>query len=352
MYLKSLKRVFGILVVFSLLAILSVPVFAGDIVTIRYSDHDAPGGMRPRFIKDVWMPEVIKQTGGKVQFEDFWGGALLSSQEVLAGIGSGVTDMGYIYVGHYPSRLVSFTAFKLFPKGPKNFDTMAWFFKKAFEEIPELTHELEKANVKPLLVTAGLPGAFCCKEPIIKITDVSGEKWRAADKWAFKLLENMGAVPVSVAWDDVYMALQTGTLTGCFSNYDAVHMAKLFEPAPNLLVSQELWFGLPFPVLVNIDFWNKLPEDIQRGITKASEIASEKFAEVYRNEFNKTVEAQREAGCTVTFLSAEDVDLWASGSMALQDQWIKEAEEAGLETASSVIEKMRQLVDQAIKMER
>ena len=35
--------------------------------TMKYSDHDPPGGMRTDFLKNVWLPEIEKQTGGKVK---------------------------------------------------------------------------------------------------------------------------------------------------------------------------------------------------------------------------------------------------------------------------------------------
>ena len=36
-------------------------------VTLRYSDHDPAGAMRTGFNKDVWLPEIEKQTGGEVK---------------------------------------------------------------------------------------------------------------------------------------------------------------------------------------------------------------------------------------------------------------------------------------------
>ena len=101
-------------------------------LTFKYSDHDPPGGMRTDFLKNVWLPEVEKQTGGKLKVQDFWGGALMGSKEIYRGIGDGVTNMGFVYPGHYPGQLVSFTIFKLFPRGPATFEDMVWFYKKVY----------------------------------------------------------------------------------------------------------------------------------------------------------------------------------------------------------------------------
>ena len=48
-------------------------------ISLNYSDHDPLGGMRTQFVKDVWLPEIVAQSGGQIRIRDFWGGALLSS---------------------------------------------------------------------------------------------------------------------------------------------------------------------------------------------------------------------------------------------------------------------------------
>jgi len=320
-------------------------------ITIKYSDHDPPGGMRTEFLKNVWLPEIVKQTGGKVKIHDFWGAALLNSKEIFKGIGDGVTDMGFVYPGHYPGQLVAFTIFKLFPRGPSEFENMAWFYRKVYEEIPEFNAELKRANQMTLMFTAGLPGAFTGKNPLLSLDDIKGDKWRAGDKWALRFLKNAGTVPVSVPWGDVYMALQTGTIDGCFTNYDGLHMMKFDEVAPNLLISKELWFAMPFIHNINLDFWNGLPKDIQEGIIKVCEIAEQNFAKIYEEAFDKIMGEQKAAGYKVTVMSKEDVLKWENAKKLekMQGQWVQEAIAAGLKTAPSVMEKMRALHKQAME---
>jgi len=342
-------------IIMSVVALLGI-VWATNVcqaasITIRYSDHDPPGGMRTEFLKNVWLPEIVKQTGGQVKIHDFFGAALLNSKEIFKGIGDGVTNMGFVYPGHYPGQLVAFTIFKLFPRGPSEFENMAWFYRKVYEEIPEFNAELKRANQMTLMFTAGLPGAFTGKNPLSSLDDIKGDKWRAGDKWALRFLKNAGTVPVSVPWGDVYMALQTGTIDGCFTNYDGLHMMKFDEVAPNLLISKELWFAMPFIHNVNLDFWNGLPKDIQEGIIKACEIAEQNFAKIYEEAFDKIMAEQKAAGYKVTVMSKEDALKWENAKKLekMQDQWVQEAIAAGLKTAPSVMDKMRVLHKQAME---
>ena len=349
----SKKFFFPLIVVLSAVFVLP-PLLQSQTITVKYSDHDPPGGMRTKFIKQVWLEEIVKQTGGKVKVQDFWGGALMSSKEIFKGIQDGVAQMGFFYPGHYPGQLVSYTIMKLFPRGPSKFENMAWLYHQMVKEVPEFAAEMKKANQMTLVYTAGLPGAFTSKKPLTKLDDIKGQKWRAGDKWALKFLKNAGATPVSVPWGDVYMALQTGTIDGCFTNYDGLHMMKFDEVASNLLISKELWYAMPFVHNVNLTFWNGLPKDVQEGIQKASQIAEQKFAKVYEESFDKIMAAQKKAGFKVTVMSKADVLKWENKKEldAMQEEWIKEAEAAGLKTAPKVMEKMRLLVQQAIDKEK
>ena len=314
--------------------------------TIKYNDHDPLGGMRTNFVKNVWLPEIEKQTGGKVKIQDFWGGALLSSKEELKGIGDGVVDMGFVFPGHFPKQLIAHSIFNLFPRGPKAFGDMAKLYRKVYAEVPAFEAELKKANVKTVLFTAGLPGAFVGTKPIKKLADIKGDKWRAGGKWKLKFLENAGALPVAVPWGDVYVALQTGTIDGCFTNYDGLHLMKFDEVAQNLLISKDLWYATPFLHLINRKKFDGLPADVQKGILKASEIAEGKFGAVYEASFDKVKSEQLAAGYTVTELSKADVVAWENADKlsSLQAEWVAASKAAGLKDADAVMKQVKAIL--------
>ena len=308
-------------------------------MTLKYSDHDPPGGMRTQFNQDFWLPEIEKQTGGKVTVQDFFGGALFSSKEILKGIGDGVTDMGFVYPGHYPRQLLVHNIFALFPRGPSKFENIAWLWKTAISEIPAFQEELNRANVKIIMVTAGLPGAFAGKKPITRLADIRGDRWRAGDKWLLRYLGNAGAQPVAVPWGDTYMALQTGTIDGVYTNYDGLHMMKFDEVASNLLVSKSLWFAIPLVHMMNAEKFDSLPKEVQDGIMRAGELAEAEFASVYEAAFGNVRNAQIAAGYQVNELSPEDIVTWENREelSKLQAQWVAGAKEAGLDNAEEVM---------------
>lgn len=318
--------------------------------TLKYTDHDPLGGMRTNFVKEAWLSEIEKQSGGKVEIQDFWGGVLMSSKEALKGVGDGVSDLGFIFPGHYPGQLPAHSIFNLFPRGPVEFADMAKLYRRVYAEVPEFKEELEKAGLFTVMITAGLPGAFVGKNSLKSVDDVKGDKWRAGGKWKLKYLENAGALPVAVPWGDVYIALQTGTIDGCFTNYDGIHMMKFDEVAQNLLISKALWYATPFIHLMNINKFNSLPQDVQQAILKASEIAEQKFGDVYNAAFDQVKSEQLAAGYKVTEMSAGDLVKWENSDKLekMRADWVKESEKAGLKTAAQVMEKVKAIHRQIV----
>lgn len=327
------------------------------IIELTYSDHDPPGGMRTEFVKNVWIPEIEKQTGGRVKINANFGGSLLSSSEALDGAARGVADMAMIFPDFYPEKLFGYQIFKLFPKSPAKWENISYIYQTALKELPLLQEELKQHNLKPLLITVGLPTVFGATYPIEGVEDIVGKKWRASSRWHLETLKHIGASAVSVPWEDVYVSLQTGVINGVMTNYDGFHMMKFYEPAEHILFAPQLWWASPFLHAINLDTWNSLPQDVQEGILEATEIAQQKFGEVFAGQIEKIIAEQKAAGCDVRIADEDDVALIADEELLsrLRGVWVKEAvSNHGInETeAEGYIEKMKQIMESAIAREQ
>lgn len=146
------------------------------------------------------------------------------------------------------------------------------------------------------------------------------------------------------------MALQTGTVDGTFANYDGIRMMKFDEVASHLLISKELWYGMPFLHLVNARKFERLPENARQAMLRAAEHAEQEFAATYDATFDAIREAQVADGYSVTELSPVDLARWenAEALVELQDDWIAEAEAAGLDNAAEIMAQVRALHAEAM----
>lgn len=315
--------------------------------TLTYSDHDPPGAMRTTFLQEVWFPEIEKQTDNRVTIEAHFGGSLLSSQEVFEGIKNNAVDMGHIFPDFYPSELYAFQIFRLFPEGPQDWDGIHGVYQDAFDEIPNLKGNLNDVNQVPLLVTAGLPSVFGSTYEMDDLGAIKGKKWRASSPWHLKTLNFLGANTVSVPWEDIYTSLQTGVMDGVLTNFDGFAQMKFYEPAQEVKVSPQLWWATPFVHTINKDVWEGLPEDIQEGILKATEIATEKYGEYYADQLKETIdEVSEEANVSET--TDEEVQPFLDDELlnGFREEWIKESESKhGNDDAEGNVETMKEIMD-------
>jgi len=351
---KNWANIFIFILIFLLVLTFTGMTVSSQTITLKYSDSDPPGGMRTDFLKEVWLPEIVKQTDGKVKFQDFWGSALLGPAEALKGCMDGVTDMTMVFSDFYPKQLPAMQLFRLFPKSPEKWENIAWVYHQAFEQIPLFKEELERWGQKLVMVTVGLPSAMAASYPIDGVEDIIGYKWRASSRWHLAILEEIGANVVSIPWNDVYMALSTGTIDGVLTNYDGLHMMKFYEAGKNIVVGPQLWWATPFLMTINLNKWDSLPEDVQEGIMEAGRIAEEKFAEVFAGALEKTIQAQKEYGCTVNMMDEDDVEMLANEEAfgRYRNIWIKEAkEEFGIEDAAYIVTRMKLIMDEALARE-
>lgn len=342
------------LVAMLLMTLFCAASFAADKpIVLKLSDHDVCGGLKGE-IGNFWFNEIEKQTNGKVKIKPYWGGTLFGAEEQVKALSDGVVDIAAIYPDFYPKQLPLFGAFWLFPKGPENWETIRWIYKESIATIPEFDKELKNSNMKILLMENGLPMCYMARYPITSLKDLKGKKWRAGDRWNLKLLENQESVAISVPWGDCYMALQTGTVDGVVSNYDGMHRQKFDEPAKNILTGKAIGWSQPMFYAINQKKWDSIPKDLQEGILRASEITEKAFSEMYNAEFNRIVEAEKKAGCTVNFYSAEDVDSWADEKCleGLRDIFCSELQEDGIENPKEMLSQLKAIIDAGIAKEK
>jgi len=354
MFKKNRKIYSGIVLVLIFSILLGINAIAAEKpIVLKLADTTAPVGLRGNGTL-FFIEEIEKHTSGKVKIEPYWGSSLLKGKEILKGIQDRVVDMGFVLPEYYSKEMPIHSIFNLFPQGPIDFNIAYELYFKLFEEVPEFTAELESFNQKLVYLNMQLPMAVICTKPFTSFEDFKGKKIRASSRWVLGMLKGTGAVPVSVPWGDLYMALSTGSIDGVATNLDGEHRTKLDEPAPNVFTMREVWMATPLMYTINLDVWNSLSKDIQDGLMAAGKAASKRFAELYTNEFERVTSEQKEQGCIVTPASKEDIEKWVNMNIIAeqQEQWVKEAEEIGIKDAAQIMERAKELIDEAIEKEK
>jgi TRAP-type C4-dicarboxylate transport system substrate-binding protein len=341
-----------IIIVMVLSMFLVADVFAGKI-TLTIAESDPPTSLVGVYVNAV-KDEIEKRTEGEVEVEVYWAESLLVSREILQGVKDGVVDIGKINPNNYPDRLFVNGVFSIFPQGPIEFQNIYDTIISAHEEIPAFSEELKNQGQKILGLRVLLPTSICSTKPFTSFEDFKGKKIRASSRWWLGFLEGAGAIPVNIPFGDCYMALETGNIDAVYTNIDGFYRMKMHEPAPNIFLTRELWTPIPMIYTMNINKWNSLPEDIQKDIEESFEAATKIFSEAYNSEWERIVSEYENGEQIVTEASEEDIQKWVSMPVIdeLQGQWASEAADRGVENPQKIVDKIKDLIQEAVNKEK
>ncbi|MBT32673.1 MAG: ABC transporter substrate-binding protein [Thalassobius sp.] len=317
-----------------------------------YSDHQPLEGMRTKFLNEVFFPAIERESNGRLKVETHWDGELAIAYEALGAVSDGTkVDMSTVVPEYTAKELTLHQIFKSFPVGPSGKDQVA-LFRKIYATIPQFATELDNNNIVEIFLGTGYPVGFFSREPLANIDGLEANKWRSASFWHLDFLKNLGAIPVRMHWgNEIYEALQENKLDGIMVNVDSGYNLKVYEHAPHLLVSQNLWLGHLYMVTINKETWQELSTEDQQAIHRAAIYAYKSLGKVMDKSFKSQMKALEKEGTSIRFLKAEELENIKTNSKytEVQDNWVKEQAAQGNIQAAVVMEKVGELVNESVK---
>lgn len=335
-----------------LLATLLLPTAVSATQTLVYTDHEPLGGMRTRFIQEVFFPAIEKESQGRLKIEAHWDSKLATGYDALSVVGKpGTADMAIVVPEYSAKTLPLHQIFKSFPIGPTG-DQQVAFFHRIYAEIPAFPAELAKQNAVNLLFSTGYPVAFFSAKPLNTLEDIKGQEWRSASFWHQDFLRNAGASPVSMPWgDEIYQAMRAGKLDGLMVNVDGGYQLNVHKVAPNVLYSEKLWMGHVYLLVMNKDTWEKLAQQDKQAIERAAATAYQTLGTVMNASFDAQVAELKKDGVNIRTLQPKELEQWlvATRYREVQAAWVKEQEGKGLKEAGPVLQQVGEMVNDAMQ---
>ncbi len=335
-----------------LFAGLLLPASGSAQTVLRYTDHEPLGGMRTRFIKDVFFAAVEKESAGRLKIKDQWNSELSTGYNALATIGAGkVADIGIVVPEYKDEAMPLHQIFKSFPVGPTGARQVA-FFREVYGKVPAFAAELDRNNVVNILFTTGYPVAFFSTKPFKNLADIKGNRWRSASFWHKDFLANAGAIPVTMRWGpEVFNAMKARTLDGLMVNVDSGYMLKVHEVAPQVLASKDLWLGHVYLLTMNKNVWNGLARQDKDAIGRAAEASYKLLGPIMDKAYDEQMADLKKAGVGVRQLSATEVTAFARAAKYedVQAAWVKKQEARGVKDAGAVMSQVHGLINASLK---
>ena len=251
--------------------------------------------------------ELVKErSGGRLEIQIFPPGTIVDAYEQFSAVEKKAIEMG-MGVGGYnlkqvPEAYIEQGLFGTFSSLDDFVDFYIYYRNGAVYQILDAayrekgTHLLRSLGPSPL--------ALISKKPITQLQQVQGLKIRGSGA-APDLITNLGAVPVTLAPAEVYIALQTGTIDGVIMPSYTIGTINLWDVAKGVL-------GPPFgqvagDMYVNLDAYNALPEDLKQVVDEAAEEAMHHYVKAITRKMDEIQDlAQREHGVTVVNLPDEE----------------------------------------------
>ena len=249
-------------------ALVAAGAQAADI-TMRLS-HQFPPAHHSAKNMEQFAADVKANTNGKVEVQIFGAAQLYKPNQHHAAVAGGKIEsaivLSFQWGGTIPEMNVT-----IIPYFMSSVDKMKKF--PGSEAAKMLDAKMLEKGVKNIawLVDAN-DGIFTsAKAPLLKPEDFKGVKIRGLSKLWDEGLVAMGAAPSAMPGSEVYQALQTGVIDAGFTGVQAAHSRRFYEVqkfgvASNIILAYD-------NLIVNPEWWDKLPADVKKGILDAVEKA-------------------------------------------------------------------------------
>jgi C4-dicarboxylate-binding protein DctP len=296
---------------------LSGPASGQQPIIIKFShvvSPDAPKGKAAMVFKEL----AEKYTDGKVKVEVYPNSSLYKDKEELEAL-----QLGSV-------QLLAPSLAKFGPLGVREYDVFDLPFlmsddararqMMASPMMADLHKKLEAKGVAPLAYWDNGAYVYTANRPLIRPEDFRGLKFRIqGSKVQDAIARELGAIPQTMAFAEVYQALQTGVVDGEDNVPSNILTQKFHEVQKYLTVS---YHGrLTYALISNKKFWDGLPADVKTPLERAVKESTDYFNATAAKDNDDALEKIRASG-RVQFhvLTDEEKKAWVAKLMPVHKE--------------------------------
>ena len=285
----------------------------------------------------AWAKEIEKRTDGRIKIDVFPGGTLTKANETYDGVTKGISDIGMSCFAYTRGRFPLMEAVDLplgYPSGKVATHTANAFYQKMKPEALE--------DVKVLYLHAHGPGLLHTKKPVRQMEDIKGMKIRSTGLSA-KVVEALGGSAVAMPQGETYEALQKGVVDGTFTPIETLKGWRQAEVVRYTTDCFNIGYTTTMFVVMNLDKWNALPDDIKQIF----EAVSSEWIDVHAKEWDRNDVEGREYTVSlkneIIPLPEDQAPRWADAVQPIIDNYIKTADQKNL-PGDKAVKTLRELI--------
>jgi C4-dicarboxylate-binding protein DctP len=281
-------------------ALLVTPAFA-EPIHIKFSHVvavDTPKGQAAEFFKK----RAEELTQGKVLVEVYPNSQLYKDKEEMEALQLGAVQMLAPSLAKFgPLGVKDFEVFDL----PYIFDGYADLHKITTGPVgQQMLTKLEPKGIKGLAYWDNGFKSFSANTPIKTPADLKGKKLRIQSSKVLEAqMQALKAIPQTMAFSEVYQALQTGVVDGTENPISNFYTQKMHEVQKYLTITEHGYLG--YAVIVNKKFWDELPADIRGQLETAMVDSTEYANKIAKDKNDQDLEAVKASGKTEVYVPTE-----------------------------------------------
>lgn len=285
----------------AVLALVTASAFAQD-TSLRFGHYGASGDSVTA-AAERFAELVAEKTDGSVAIELYPNAELGNSNAMLEGVRLGSIDMITVGNPYFTAIIPQLNLLDL----PFLFQSDAHAFAVLDGEVGQaLMSEMESQGVHGLAFwELGFRSLTTADTPVQVPDDLEGLKIRTTPNQAhIRAFDMLGANPTPMPFAEVYSALQTGAIDGQENPVNHIYANKLFEVQKHLSLTRHAY--TTSPLVINVNAWNGLSENVQAALSDAALEAADFQRELNDEEDQTALDAMREEGVEV--IDDPDVD--------------------------------------------
>ncbi len=262
---------------FAAITAASAAAFAAEPVLLKYGDPGPPTASIHTDLIKPWSEKVNKEAGGALNVKVFVGYSLVNMRNTLDRVTNGVADLAFCILGpvssQFPQTLVATLPFEAQSAHEAGLALQRLYEKGIISD--------EWKKVKPIAFGDFANLTYHTVPKVTMLDDLKGLKISVQGRIAGQTLEALGGTPISLPINEVYQALQRGTIQGAAIGWPADVDFKLTDIAKHHLL--ESLGGASAIMIMNNKSYEKLSG-------KAKQVIDANIGTGYTNWFNKVID--------------------------------------------------------------
>lgn len=315
-----LLRKFRVLIVLTA-ALAAAPALAQE--KLRISVDTNPSHVRNKGT-EIFVDELKKRIGDKLTVELYPSAQLFRDRDIPKALRQGAIEMGipgtWQLDGIEPNMAIQTLPMFYGVERDIVHDVMdgklGAFLNKRMEE-------RMKVKILGKWADLGMQQFYSATKPINSYGDLKGMKMRFSGGSANSgRIKAQGAVPTLIPFPDLPLAMSQGVVDGVATTHESAASAKLYDSGLKYGFEDNQFMGQYVP-MINRDFWNKQPQDVQKAIVEAWATAVTQQREMAAKAQIDARDTLMQHGVKMAQPSAEAAAAMRKSLMAIQDDLVK-----------------------------